>query len=68
MLRQKEGGEQDGETGKEGEKKGEVKGFSKTAEEWKKPVSVFASLRQAATKTPEKGWLNIPSTQIMYRC
>lgn len=68
LLRQKEGGEQDGETGKEGEKKGEVKGFSKTAEEWKKPVSVFASLRQAATKTPEKGWLNIPSTHIMYRC
>ncbi|RPD60964.1 hypothetical protein L226DRAFT_612704 [Lentinus tigrinus ALCF2SS1-7] len=30
-------------------------GLSKTAEAWKKPVSVFASLQQAAEKTPEKG-------------
>ena len=62
MLRQKEGEEKD--KGKEGEKKDEVKGFSKTAEEWKKPVSVFASLKQSAAKTPEKGLLFVFHVQL----
>ena len=56
MLRQKDGSEKDEEKGKEGAKE-LAKGVSKTAEEWKKPVSVFASLKQAAAKTPEKGAL-----------
>ncbi|KAI9001521.1 hypothetical protein BD414DRAFT_432167 [Trametes punicea] len=39
---------------KEGEKvKESVHGVSKTAEEWKKPVSVFASLKQAAAEQGE---------------
>ncbi|TFK82700.1 hypothetical protein K466DRAFT_666322 [Polyporus arcularius HHB13444] len=55
MLR---GGDKGKEKEKEGDeaKKDEAKptGFSRTAEEWKKPVSVFASLK-LAEKTPEKG-------------
>ncbi|KAI0366339.1 hypothetical protein BV20DRAFT_972063 [Pilatotrama ljubarskyi] len=41
---------------KEGEKTEETKpqGVSKTAEEWKKPVSVFASLKQAAEEKEEE--------------
>ena len=43
MLRQKEGGPS--ENGKKDE------GFSRTADEWKRPVSVFAQLKEAAIET-----------------
>ena len=55
MLR---GGDKGKDKEKEGDeaKKDEAKptGFSKTAEEWKRPVSVFASLKQAE-KASDKG-------------
>lgn len=44
-MRQKEGEEKPAE-GKKEEKK--PAGFSRTADEWKKPVSVFAQLKETA--------------------